>query len=752
MATNSAHIAYRCNKCQSTFSQLHPLRQHHVDVHNFQVNYETHEFNSEADFHAWKEEMQKATRSHFIKRTGKKRLKDGGSKCYYICNRSGAFIEKTQHRKRSIKSQGSVKCGSTCLADMSAIFQNGKVSVVFQASHYGHDFELCHTLLTKTGKDAIIAGKLHDDVAPSVAFDGIRGMLDDTFQTIHLTARQALHNIMTDYNICYDERKHEDDHHSVALWVSSMRSQTNNPVLFFKQQGEKDDPTVFQRGNTDLLQDEDFLLVLMTGVQKQMSRHLGTEKVCVDSTHGTTGFNFQLVALLCVDEFGAGVPLAYCISNRTDCVALKLFYKCIKEETGPLHTKVFMSDSVPAFYKAWEETMGPVQKRLLCEWHIDRCWRKNIAKYISCKEHQAHVYKVLRTLLSETDVDVFKKLHDAFLNDCKGEHVQDFRKYFEKMYAGRPEIWAYCYRTGTGLNENMHLEVFHRVLKCCYLDGKKNKRVDKLISTLLRLTRDKTFEHVVQLAMEKPCSYLAAINSRHKRGEQIKPDDVHQADIGQWKVKSQSFPDTHYVVTKMTADICNTSCRIICRPCSACIHAYRCSCPDNLVHMNMCKHIHSVALWDTATPPSSARPDDDDDDTDIQWHPQEDTEVCSPSALMRCQGQAEESATLDECKILVEAVSNRLSSPLCVKTRQDVARMLREVLSVMSADENDAEPAATPPIKTMSKHVQTVPIVKICAATSKPTFAEMQMITRTFLEPDVPTTSEDSEDHTYVQK
>ncbi|XP_064467994.1 zinc finger protein 883-like [Ornithodoros turicata] len=160
MATNSADKAYKCNKCPSSFSQLRPLRQHHVDKHNFEVNYETHEFNCEADFKAWKEGLEKASNSHFIKRTGAKRSQDGSFRHYYICNRSGSFSARTttSDRKRAIKSQGSVKCGRTCLAEMSATFHNGKVSVVFQSSHYGHELELCHNLLTKkTERDAIAA-------------------------------------------------------------------------------------------------------------------------------------------------------------------------------------------------------------------------------------------------------------------------------------------------------------------------------------------------------------------------------------------------------------------------------------------------------------------------------------------------------------------------------------------------------------------------------------------------------------------
>lgn len=56
------------------------------------------------------------------------------------------------------------------------------------------------------------------------------------------------------------------------------------------------------------------MLVIMTSYQKAVDGP-SVKKICIDSTHGTTGYDFSLTTLVTVDEYGAGFPLAVCISN-----------------------------------------------------------------------------------------------------------------------------------------------------------------------------------------------------------------------------------------------------------------------------------------------------------------------------------------------------------------------------------------------------------------------------------------------------
>jgi len=67
------------------------------------------------------------------------------------------------------------------------------------------------------------------------------------------------------------------------------------------------------------------------------------------------------------------------ISNRKDTDILIFYYKIVREVVGLTNItppKVFMSDMADELYTAWELVMGPVEKRLYCTWHVDRCWKK----------------------------------------------------------------------------------------------------------------------------------------------------------------------------------------------------------------------------------------------------------------------------------------------------------------------------------------------------------------------------------------
>ena len=43
----------------------------------------------------------------------------------------------------------------------------------------------------------------------------------------------------------------------------------------------------------------------------------------------------------------------------------------------------------------------------------------------------------------------------------------------------------------------------------------------------------------------------------------------------------------------------NPSCRLSCRECQICIHQYVCNCPDSLILLTLCNHIHLVERYRT---------------------------------------------------------------------------------------------------------------------------------------------------------
>jgi len=41
-----------------------------------------------------------------------------------------------------------------------------------------------------------------------------------------------------------------------------------------------------------------------------------------------------------------------------------------------------------------------------------------------------------------------------------------------------------------------------------------------------------------------------------------------------------------------------TDCVLRCEYCKICVHIFKCSCMDNIIYLNICKHIHAIAKVD----------------------------------------------------------------------------------------------------------------------------------------------------------
>lgn len=406
---------------------------------------------------------------------------------------------------------------------------------------------------------------------------------------IHLLERKDLHNIKRDFSLGYSTRRHENDAVSVKLWVETMKQLEESPILYFKEQGEID--ACFTK--------DDFILIIMNEFQAKRLTTLGKSKICIDGTHGLNSYGFQLYTIMVVDEFGSGVPGAFCFSNRADTILFQLYFRCVKDRVGLIETETFMSDDYPAFYLAWESVMSPVTNRLLCTWHIKKNWMQNSNK-INNKDKRSLVLKTLNILQKELDEQLFLNGLQNFISQLKNDaDTYQFSEYFCKTYALRPNMWAYCYRKHVGINTNMYLESLHKTIKHIYLDGKKCKRLDKTINALIILMRDKMFDRIIRFSKQKKTSKMSKISDSHKRSLDISNNLITPApnSLAKWMVQSSEDTEAHeYVIEKISND-CKHMCELKCQICKICVHMFKCSCPDNVVNYNICKHIHGVCRY-----------------------------------------------------------------------------------------------------------------------------------------------------------
>ena len=209
--------------------------------------------------------------------------------------------------------------------------------------------------------------------------------------------------------------------------------------------------------------------------RKPCSRNLAV-RVCIDSTHGTTGYDFYLTTLMFVDEFGSGFPVAWCLSNHEDTTFMTVFFNAIKQNSGPITAKWLMSDLANQYYNAWVGVMQHHPRKLLCTWHVDKAWRENIREKVKDVTAQAEVYKMLRTVLEETSETTFSDLLAKVLNQLQScDQTAAFHQYFVSERVPKVQEWAFCHRLALGINTNMYVEAFHRTFKHNYLKENSTK-------------------------------------------------------------------------------------------------------------------------------------------------------------------------------------------------------------------------------------------------------------------------------------
>ena len=67
-------------------------------------------------------------------------------------------------------------------------------------------------------------------------------------------------------------------------------------------------------------------------MQAMLLQKFGSKGVCLDSTHGTTSYDFLL--------FGAGCPVGWCLSNHDDTTAMTIFFSRNQEKMWHNRTSV----------------------------------------------------------------------------------------------------------------------------------------------------------------------------------------------------------------------------------------------------------------------------------------------------------------------------------------------------------------------------------------------------------------------------
>lgn len=571
----------------------------------------------------------------------------------------------------------------------------GDVNVTYYSEHFGHSCDVAHQQLTRDERTQVAGllamGVPYDDVLHRMQLSGD----NSSVSRLHFLTKHDLNNITRDFNLSKGITHCTNDADSVAAWVAlNQRNGEQSLVRYIKFQGESDE----EHG----LSADDFMLVIMSEAQIAGLQQLYHPKkeVAMDSTHGTNAYDYQLTTLMTTDEHGEGFPIAFCFSNRVDEVAMRTFLTICKRTIGrSIDDAVLMTDDAEVYANAWVQVMGPPAHRLLCTWHIDRAWRKNLHKIEGDSFLKATVYKTLRAMMEIRDVDIFRERLKEFVEAAASDSkTEKFGIYFHNEYASRPQLWAFCHRLGLRVHHNMHLEALHRVLKHVHMKGQKVRRMDKCIYALLRFMRSKMHDRLLKVHKGKWTRHLSGIRNRHKRGvlcdrslvSVVRSDQVYavRGRKGEMYIVEQNDSMPHS----------STTCPLRCEPCNICVHTFVCNCVDAGLRYTICKHVHLVVS--TFKPVVSctveelaweSQPSDTAPSMETESQNEDDDFMSSMSVASEELVRTNRAGSLNESEVILQDFS---SQQMQNDVLRDIAAAERDWTSIRAEMDDNAEIAA----------------------------------------------------------
>ena len=162
-----------------------------------------------------------------------------------------------------------------------------------------------------------------------------------------------------------------------------------------------------------------FMLAIQTKEQRERLVAGASTILCIDATHGTNQYGFQLLNLIVPDEFGKGYPVGHFICNRMDDKVQHFFFSAIRERCPNLDLHCVMTDDDYSSWNALVSVFGNSIKHLLCHWHVLRAWSRKLNSLVGRVGNNNlydEMFASLRTLYLAHTQSEFQILVDGF---CK---------------------------------------------------------------------------------------------------------------------------------------------------------------------------------------------------------------------------------------------------------------------------------------------------------------------------------------------
>ena len=83
-----------------------------------------------------------------------------------------------------------------------------------------------------------------------------------------------------------------------------------------------------------------------------MLKTFGHDTVCIHTTHSINLYDFSLITLVMIGEYGKGIPIAWMFSNREAAISLIPFFAAIKGSSSIISPSWFMSGDADNYFNA----------------------------------------------------------------------------------------------------------------------------------------------------------------------------------------------------------------------------------------------------------------------------------------------------------------------------------------------------------------------------------------------------------------
>lgn len=161
--------------------------------------------------------------------------------------------------------------------------------------------------------------------------------------------------------------------------------------------------------------------------------------ICCDSMYGINVYDFFLIIIYVVDEFGEGILVVWCLLSYEDFISMVIFFFEIKKNCGFVESVFFMSDMVNQFFNVWVGVMeGKRLIKFFCMWYVDKVWKEELRKKVGNVFFEGEIYKMFCICFEQILEICFEDCLIGLLNRLVFDlNIMNFGKYFCKEWVGK---------------------------------------------------------------------------------------------------------------------------------------------------------------------------------------------------------------------------------------------------------------------------------------------------------------------------